>query len=221
MNKRTFIERFWTGLTAIGTASFIAQGVQAQTTSRNWQPVRHDIDDWYDQIPGKHRFVFDTVNPDTFAAAMTFSNTYYKANEEGYRLKSHDLAVILVARSRSTGFAYNDAVWSKYGEILSDRMSVVDPKTKQPAKVNIHLKGEDESGDNPSLESLITNGLRFAVCRVATRNNAIAIAKATSANADTVFDELAANLIPNSHLVPAGIVAVNRAQEHGYSFVRG
>jgi intracellular sulfur oxidation DsrE/DsrF family protein len=31
-------------------------------------------------------------------------------------------------------------------------------------------------------------------------------------------NELAANLVGNSRLVPAGIVAVNRAQERGYSF---
>ena len=33
------------------------------------------------------------------------------------------------------------------------------------------------------------------------------------------LNELAANLLANAHLVPAGIVAVNRAQERGYSFV--
>jgi hypothetical protein len=33
---------------------------------------------------------------------------------------------------------------------------------------------------------------------------------------DAVYNELAANL-ENSHMVPAGIVAVNRAQERGYS----
>ena len=36
---------------------------------------------------------------------------------------------------------------------------------------------------------------------------------------DAILDEIGANLIPNSRFVPAGIVAVNRAQEHGYSFV--
>ena len=29
---------------------------------------------------------------------------------------------------------------------------------------------------------------------------------------------LTENLIPNGHMVPAGIVAVNRAQERGYTF---
>ena len=33
-----------------------------------------------------------------------------------------------------------------------------------------------------------------------------------------IFKELTENLIPNAHMVPAGIVAVNRAQERGYSF---
>ena len=26
-----------------------------------WQPERHTQDDWLDQIPGKHRLVFDTT----------------------------------------------------------------------------------------------------------------------------------------------------------------
>jgi intracellular sulfur oxidation DsrE/DsrF family protein len=40
---------------------------------------------------------------------------------------------------------------------------------------------------------------------------------ATGQTADAVFDELKANLVPNAHLVPVGIIAVNRAQERGYS----
>jgi len=35
--------------------------------------------------------------------------------------------------------------------------------------------------------------------------------------ADDVYKEISANLMPNARLVPAGIVAVDRAQEHGYS----
>jgi hypothetical protein len=32
------------------------------------------------------------------------------------------------------------------------------------------------------------------------------------------YFELVSNLVGNAHLVPAGIVAVNRAPERGYSF---
>jgi intracellular sulfur oxidation DsrE/DsrF family protein len=45
------------------------------------------------------------------------------------------------------------------------------------------------------------------------------IAQATGGQADSIFKELAANLVPNARIVPAGIVAVNRAQERGYTFV--
>jgi intracellular sulfur oxidation DsrE/DsrF family protein len=35
---------------------------------------------------------------------------------------------------------------------------------------------------------------------------------------EKINEELIANVVNNSHMVPAGIVAVNRAQERGYSF---
>jgi hypothetical protein len=45
------------------------------------------------------------------------------------------------------------------------------------------------------------------------------IAMATKGNADAVYKELVANTIPNSHMVAAGVVAVNRAQEYGFSLL--
>ena len=46
------------------------------------------------------------------------------------------------------------------------------------------------------------------------------IAGAVGGNAESINKELISNVIGNVHMVPAGIVAVNRAQERGYSFVR-
>jgi hypothetical protein len=54
---------------------------------------------------------------------------------------------------------------------------------------------------------------------MATRAFAGSIARATGGNADAVNDELIANLIGNSHMAAAGIVAIGRAQERGYTFV--
>ena len=47
------------------------------------------------------------------------------------------------------------------------------------------------------------------------------IATARGANADDIYKELVSNLIRNSHMAPAGIVAVNRAQERGYALAVG
>ena len=43
--------------------------------------------------------------------------------------------------------------------------------------------------------------------------------RATNGTTDDIYKELTSNLVANAHMVPAGIVAVNRAQEHGYTFV--
>jgi intracellular sulfur oxidation DsrE/DsrF family protein len=65
---------------------------------------------------------------------------------------------------------------------------------------------------------LIKKGVQFAVCQTASQGIAGRIAQATGGDTETILKEIGANLIPNSRFVPAGIVAVNRAQERGYSF---
>ena len=78
--------------------------------------------------------------------------------------------------------------------------------------------GTDQSG---TMAALIKRGVHFAVCGVASRAIAGRIAKATGGETDAILKEIQANLISNSHVVPAGIVAVNRAQEKGYSYTLG
>jgi intracellular sulfur oxidation DsrE/DsrF family protein len=66
---------------------------------------------------------------------------------------------------------------------------------------------------------MVDRGVHFAVCQMATGRLAGTIASAVgAANAD-ILAEISANLLPNSHLVPAGIVAVGRAQDRGYALV--
>ena len=68
------------------------------------------------------------------------------------------------------------------------------------------------------LDNLIKKGTHVAICQMATRAIARTLATATQGNQDAIFKELSENLVTNGRLVPAGIVAVNRAQEHGYAF---
>jgi intracellular sulfur oxidation DsrE/DsrF family protein len=83
---------------------------------------------------------------------------------------------------------------------------------------NVSGYGAALPNNNVTLEALIGRGVHFAVCQMATRRFAGAIAAAQKLDTEAVYKELASNLIRNSHLVAAGIVAVNRAQEKGYAF---
>ena len=222
--RRSFLSRLGVGLTAFGaTVGAGAATVQAQAPASGgrWQPGRHAQDDWLDQLPGQHRFVFDTTNPDGFGGALLYANNFFLANQNGYGLGNADLAVVIVVRHNSTVFGYNDAIWAKYGTVLGQAAKVTDPQTKQTAKVNIYNSAALVTGlpsQGNTLDSLLKKGVHLAVCQMATRRFAGAIAQATGGTADAVYNELVANLVSNAHMVPAGIVAINRAQERGYSF---
>ena len=221
--RRSFLSQLGTGATTLFGAALAggAATLQAQSASSGrFQPSLHTQDEWLDKLPGKHRFIFDTTTPDGFGAALLYANNYFLANQTGYGLADSDLAVVIVARHFSTLFAYNDAMWAKHGPALSQRINFNDPQTKQPAKINVYNSAAHvatlPSGGN-TLDAVLKRGVHLAVCQMATRFFAGGLAQATGGNADAVYNELAGNLVANCHMVPAGIVAVNRAQERGYS----
>jgi intracellular sulfur oxidation DsrE/DsrF family protein len=209
--RRSFLARLGAGAGVLGAAAVASPRALADASAgESWRPARHPQDDWYDQIPGQHRFVFDTTAPDGISWAFQFASNYYTANHEVYGLEDHDLAVVIIARHKSTSFGYNDAMWAKYGKQFSDQSGFTDPKTKEAPTTNLYLE---------RMDPLIKKGVHFAVCNMSSRRIAGNIAQANGTDAATVLKELVANLIPNARIVPAGIIAVNRAQEHGYSFV--
>lgn len=209
--RRFFLTRVSTGMTVLGAAvagripAAIGQTTQSSQGPR-WQAERHTQDDWLDQIPGKHRLVFDTTESGGMGSALTYATNFYAANNSGYGLQNGDLAVVVVARHFSTPYAYKEEIWAKYGVPIAN----FSESGKEPTMRNAHGR---------QLTGLVGRGTHLAVCQLATRAIAGSIARAVNANTDEIYNELVANLIPNSHVVPAGIVAVARAQERGYALV--
>jgi intracellular sulfur oxidation DsrE/DsrF family protein len=218
--RRSFLTHLGAGVTAAGAA--MASGVStasAQSTKSTWTPEKHERDDWFDQVPGKHRLLFDTSTAEGFGSAVRFANTFLEANRD-YGLKDSDLAVVVVARHQSTGFAYNETIWSKYGQLITRRTNLNDPKTKQAPMFNLFNAsgyGGTLSNNGVTVESLVKRGVHLAVCNRATHGLADMIAAELKRDKDEMYEEFVANLFPNAHIVPAGIVAVNRAQERGYT----
>jgi intracellular sulfur oxidation DsrE/DsrF family protein len=219
--RRSFLSRLAAGAAAFSGLVLNSQSASAQSASSAWRPTRHTQDDWFDQLPGGHRFVLDTISPSGFGSALLYTNNFFLANQNGYGLGNGDSAVVIVARHNSTPFAYTDAIWRKYGMAIGDAAGGFDdPKTKMRPSANVfnsQTHGATLPNNGVTLDALLARGVHFAVCDMATHRFATMIAAATKGNADEIYKELAANLIRNAHLVPAGIVAINRAQERGYS----
>lgn len=208
--RRSFLTRFNLGATAIA-AMVLGGRAAAQTKAASptrWEPTRHEQDNWMDELPGKHRIVFDTVTNDAMGEALLFANNFLLANRNTYGLQNSDMAVIIVARHLSTSFGFNDAMWAKYGAQLASGAGI-----NTPSKTNPRLAG------GFGIDALARQGAQFAVCTMATTRLANSIAQATGTGVEAITSELNANTIPNARMVSAGIVAINRAQERGYTLV--
>jgi intracellular sulfur oxidation DsrE/DsrF family protein len=214
--RRSFLARLGAAAAAFGLGSSAAAAEQGgasatpatPSTATPWQPTREAKDDWLDQIPGKHRMVFDAVSADGVASAIQFANNFFTGNKNGYGLEPSDVAVVIVLRHRATQFAFSDAVWAKYGAALSETDKFTDPKTGEVPTANYYKSG---------LEAHAKRGVHFAVCDLSTNRLSNAIARKHEVKADVVYKELTGTAVANSHFVAAGILAVNRAQERGYT----
>jgi len=208
--RRSFLTRFNSGAASLAALALggVAMAQVKSTPAARFEPARHAQDDWMDEIPGKHRLFCDTTNATGFGDGLLFANNFLTANRTDYGLESKDIALIVVARHQSTSFGFNSDMWAKYSASFAGDLPPA--QAKEPPKTN------------PSatmLDGLAKQGVQFAVCSMATRRIAGIIARATSGNADAIFAELTTHLVGNGRMVPAGILAVGRAQERGYSLV--
>jgi hypothetical protein len=203
--RRRFLTRLGIASAAFGTLVVPAATAEAQAPSA--APRRHPIDDWMDALPAAHRMMFDAVTSKGAEDILHYASNFFTANKSGYDLESRDLGVIIILRHQATPYAFSDAIWAKYGNALATELKLGNTPTANPS-----LTGGE------GLEALGTLGAHFAVCGMATRRYAGILARSSGGTTDAIFDELGKNLIRNAHLTPAGIVAVGRAQERGFTF---
>ncbi len=165
-----------------------------------------------DAIPGQHRVVFDVTSASGVSDVLRFAGNTYNANKSAYNLEQTDLAVIVILRHSATAFGYGDIVWSKHGKALAGSTKYADPNSAEPPKGNPY-----NAAPRRALDELVKRGVRFGVCDMA--SHAISRALAGSGDAEATYKEIITDLRPSSRLVPAGVIAVTRAQEYGYSVV--
>jgi intracellular sulfur oxidation DsrE/DsrF family protein len=202
--------------------AFGSRSAAAQPAAGAYAPARHPQDAWLGQVPGRHRTIIDCASVRGAGEGLLYANNLFVSNKSGYQLDDRDLAIVVCLRHFATVFAYNDAMWAKYGKQLGELMDVTDPNTKQPPAFNLlDAAGYGDTLPNGGVQisALVKRGVQFAVCDMATRMVTGQLSRTLKVDESALHAEIVANLIPNSHLMAAGVLAVNRAQEYGYTLL--
>ncbi len=127
-----------------------------------------------------------------------------------------DVQAVVVIRHAAISMAFNDTIWAKYE--LGKESKVKDYSTKKWATRNPFASSADRP--QATLTWLATHGHFLLGCDLAMHGMAGTIAQNTKQISSTVYDELAANLVPGVIMQPTGVYAVHRAQEAGCTYIR-
>jgi intracellular sulfur oxidation DsrE/DsrF family protein len=170
---------------------------------------------WLANLHGKHKQFFDVgahSNGQPMVRVASFMNAYNSA----YGVPDAQLNVVFGAHGTGLPLVLNDIMWRKYG--LGAHYSVEDVTTKAPAVRNPWSGIGHASMAPESVHGLAQRGVRFIACRNTIARVSKALAAKTGESDAAVAEALTANVLPGVEVVPAMIVAVNRAQESGLSY---
>jgi intracellular sulfur oxidation DsrE/DsrF family protein len=213
--RRGFLQKLAGSVAALGFAG-VAAPLKAFSKTSTPQTSDNSADQWFDQVKGKHRIVYDATRPhDSFPLAWSW--VFLKTNNET-GTPDNDLGVVLVLRHEAIVMAMPDSLWAKYK--LGELVKVDDPAAKAPSLRNIywHSKSGDLSMDDWAIDKLQKRGVMVCVCAMAIHAYSSKIASQMKLNATDVEKELLAGVLPGIQAVPAGVWAVGRAQEHGCAY---
>jgi hypothetical protein len=220
-SRRSFLGSIATGAAAISMAT-LAVPIPLQANKPFLPPeTTADPDAWFNQLKGKHRIAFDVTRPHEifpFAWPKIFMLT-----NAGTGTPEKDCNVVVVLRHDGIPYAFEDKLWVKYK--FGEMFKADDPLTKAPAVRNPFWKPKPGDFKVPGLgnvaigiNELQDSGVMFCVCDMAITVYSAAAAEKMSLDAAEVKKEWLAGVLPGVQVVPSGVWAVGRAQEHGCSY---
>jgi hypothetical protein len=195
-------------------------------------------DDWIKGVKGTHRCLFDFPqhkNGMPLLHVLNYLNTY----AEAYKSPGQAGAVgtfYSMGTQSSIPLAFNDAMWAKYalGDYLGLKDAAGTPYTRnvfyKPSPGDLHLLMQAIqsptipafAGAMPALgiESLQKMGTTFLLCANAFGGWCEELAVRGKGKAADLQKDLGANLLPGVVMVPAMVIAIEKAQAAGIAYNR-
>jgi intracellular sulfur oxidation DsrE/DsrF family protein len=196
-------------------------------------------DDWIQQVKGTHRCLFDFPSHNHgwgLVHVLNYVNTY----ERAYKTTAGQVGAVGtfygIGPGASIALAFSDAMWAKYG--LGDYHGLKDaggtPYTRnvfhRPTKDDAHLLAQGaevppfaafgQMFPTAGIEALQQRGTTFLICANALGAWSMELEARGKGKAPEIQRELQANLLPGVIVVPAMVIAIDKAQKAGIAYNR-
>ncbi len=196
-------------------------------------------EDWISDLKGKHRCLFDFPqhrNGMPLWHMLNYLNSYAVA----YKAPAGQVGAVGtfygLGGASSIPLAFNDAMWEKYGlgEYTGLRDAAGTPYTRnvfaRPTKDDVHLLMQlIQSPPIPALagvmpglgiENLQKMGAKFLLCANALHGWSLELEAREKGKATDIEKALLANVLPGVAVIPAMVIAIEKAQESGIRYNR-
>src|SRR6186997_1412666 len=229
-DRRKFIGSIASGAAAMGLAT-LTPSLNLHAEEKNASPGNPDDPDaWFNQIKGKHRMVFDATHPhEVFPFA--WPKVYLLTNASTGTPEKESSAVV-VLRHSAIAFAFEDRLWAKYNFAKMFKVESLGPAFQGAEAANTSSLTRNpfwkaKAGDfkMPGLgvlpigiDELQASGVLFCVCNMAMTVYTNVVAGQMNMKPEDVMKDWMAGLLPGIQVVPSGVWAVGRAQEHGCQY---
>jgi len=216
-----------------------AAGFAGTATASAQQAAPTGPDAWIREVKGTHRTLFDFPqhkNGFPLLHIVNYLNTY----KEGYKAAPGTAGAVgtfySIGNQSSIGLGFNDAMWAKYA--LGDYYGLKDKSGKaytrnvfyKPTPDDAHLLFQAVQLPNipafaemmPALgiDSLQKMGTKFLLCANALDGWCLELEARGKGKMADINKELRGNLLPGVTIVPAMVIAIEKAQAAGIKYNR-
>ena len=227
-DRRSFLGGMFSAAAAAGLAMSATPAAAAKESA---------ADEWIKEVRGTHRCLFDFPqhkNGFPLLHILNYLNTYAAAYKTGPGEVGAVGTFYSVGSQASIPLAFNDSIWAKYeiGAYTGLKDAAGKPYTynvfNRPTPKDLHLLLQ--AIDAPmipaladampaiGIESLQKMGAKFVLCANALGIWCLELEARGKGKAQDIDQALRANLLPGVTIVPAMVIAIDKAQEAGIKY---
>jgi intracellular sulfur oxidation DsrE/DsrF family protein len=232
-NRRGFLAR------VLGAAAAATVTVPRHAGAQTARPAASGADAWLQEVKGTHRCLFDFPqhkNGAPLLHILNYLNTYHEAYKAAPGTAAAVGTFYSIGTQSSIALGFDDAMWAKYG--FGEYLGLKDKSGKTYTRNVFHKPTADDAhllmqafqtpnipelaGAVPAMgiESLQQMGTKFLLCANALGGWCLELQSRGKGKATDLEADLRAHLLPGVTIVPAMVIAIEKAQAAGIRYNR-